>query len=102
MSSGFLSETWDFVLKKKIFSLREHHGVGDTSGTKLGEAGGNFQFPAKFVVFDNHGLELMHFESKVWSIRNQFTFYDNIRVELGTIRKKIAKLIGEEYWVEKN
>jgi hypothetical protein len=36
------------------------------------------------------------------SLQNEFTFYDNKGVELGTIRKKIIKLIGEEYWVEKN
>ena len=44
----------------------------------------------------------MHLEGKMLSLRNQFTFYDNYGAELGTIKKKIVKLIGEEYWVEKN
>ena len=35
------------------------------------------------------------------SLRNEFTIYDNQGAELGTIRKKIVKLIGEEYWMEK-
>jgi uncharacterized protein YxjI len=35
------------------------------------------------------------------SLRSEFTIYDNQGAELGTIRKKIAKLIGEEFWVKK-
>jgi uncharacterized protein YxjI len=93
----------DLVLKKKILSVREHYDLEDVSGTKLGEADGNlFQFPAKFVVIDANGSELMHLKGKVLSLRNQFTFYDNAGAELGTIRKKIVKLIGEEYWVERD
>jgi uncharacterized protein YxjI len=70
---------------------------------RLGEADGNLiQLPAKFVVIDTSGSELMHLKEKVISLRNQFTFYDNAGKELGTIRKKIIKLIGEEFWVEKD
>ena len=93
----------DFILKKKLLSLREHYDLEDTSGTKLGEADGNlFQFPAKFVVIDTSGSELMHLEGKVFSLRNQFAFYDGTGAELGTIKKKILKPIGEEYWIEKD
>jgi uncharacterized protein YxjI len=94
----------DLVLKKKkILSVREHYDLENVTGTKLGEADGNlFQFPAKFVVIDTNGSELMHLEGKILSLRNQFTFHDNAGAELGTIKKKIVKLIGEEYWVEKN
>jgi uncharacterized protein YxjI len=97
-----LLEINDFVLKKKILSLREHYDLEDQTGTKLGEAYGNlFQFPAKFVVIDTIGSELMHLKGKVFSLRNQFIFYDNTGAELGTIKKKIVKPIGEEYWVER-
>jgi uncharacterized protein YxjI len=100
---NFLFETNEIVLKKKMLSVREHYDFEDLRGTKLGAAEGNIlQFPPKFVLFDNHGLELMHLEGKMVSIRNQFTIYDNQGAELGTIKKKIAKLIGEEFWVEKN
>jgi uncharacterized protein YxjI len=93
----------DLVLKKKILSLREHYDLEDVKGTKLGEADGNLvQFPAKFVVIDSNGSELMRLAGKVLSLRNQFTFSDNAGTELGTIKKKIVKLIGEEYWVEKD
>lgn len=93
----------DFVLKKKILSLREHYDLEALDGTKLGEAEGNlFQFPSKFVVVDLAGSELMRLEGRVLSFRRQFTFYDDAGMELGTIRKKLAKLIGEEYWVEKD
>ena len=93
----------DLVLKKKILSVREHYDLEDRSGVKLGEADGNlFQFPAKFVVVDTHGSELMQVKGKVLSLRSQFTFYDDAGEELGTIKKKLVKLIGEEYWVEKN
>lgn len=92
----------DLVLKKKIVSVREHYDMKDRTGSKLGEADGNFfQIPAKFVVNDNTGSELMHVDGKVFSLRKQFTFYDNTGNELGTINKKLAKLIGQEYWVEK-
>ena len=98
-----LFEVNDVVLKKKILSVREHYDLEDRNGTKLGEADGNlFQFPAKFVVVNTTGLELMRLEGKVFSFRSQFTFYGSSGGELGTIKKKIVKLIGEEYWVEKN
>jgi uncharacterized protein YxjI len=102
-SSDLLSEINDFVLKKKLLSMREHYDLEDKTGTKLGEADGNlFQFPAKFVVIDTHGSELMHLEGKVLSFRDQFAFYDPSGAELGTIKKKIVKLIGSEYWIERN
>lgn len=103
MSQSFLLEANDLVMKKKILSMREHYDFEDTTGNKLGEADGNlFQFPARFVVADTHGLELMHLEGKVLSLRNQFTFYGSAGEELGTIKKKLAKLVGKEFWVEKN
>ena len=102
-SSNSLLDIKDFVIKKKIMSVREHYDIEDLTGSKLGEAEGNlFQLPAKFNVVDNNGSGLMFMEGKVLSFRDQFNFYDNNMVELGTIKKKIAKLIGEEYWVEKN
>jgi uncharacterized protein YxjI len=102
-STNALLEINNLILKKKILSVREHYDLENVTGTKLGEADGNlFQFPAKFVVIDTNRYELMHLAGKVLSLRNQFTFYDSVGVELGTIRKKIVKLIGEEYWVEKD
>jgi uncharacterized protein YxjI len=99
----YLLEANDFVMKKKILSLREHYDFEDQTGTKIGGADGNlFQLPAKFTVFDTHGLEAMHLEGKVLSLRKQFTFYGASGEELGTIKKKIVKFIGEEFWVEKN
>ena len=103
MSQSFLLETNDFIMKKKILSAREHYDFEDLKGNKLGEADGNIvQVPPKFVVKDTHGLELMHLQGKVFSLRREFTFYGSAGEELGTIKKKIAKLIGEEFWVEKN
>jgi uncharacterized protein YxjI len=93
----------DFVLKKKILSMREHYDLEDRTETKLGEADGNlFQFLAKFAVIDTNGSELMHLEGKVFSLRKEFIFYDDADAELRTIRKKLVKLIGEEYWVERD
>jgi len=98
-----LLETNDFIMKKKILSAREHYDFEDTQGNKLGEADGNFlQIPAKFVIKDIHEIELMHLEGKMLSFRNQFSFYGSANEELGTIKKKLAKLIGEEFWIEKN
>ena len=98
-----LLEANDFVMKKKILSLREHYDFEDVSGPKLGEADGNFfQFPAKFAVVDTHGLELMHLEGKILTLRHQFTIYSPTGEELGTMKRKIVKLIGEEFWLEKN
>jgi uncharacterized protein YxjI len=103
MSQSFLLEATEFIMKKKILSAREHYDFEDLTGNKLGEASGNFfQVPAKFAVKDTHGLELMHLEGKVLSLRKQFSFYSSANEELGTIKKKLAKLVGEEFWVEKN
>ena len=99
---AYLLEANDFVMKKKILSLREHYDFEDLSGAKIGEADGNlFQVPAKFDVIDTHGLEVMHLEGKILSLRKQFTFHGASGEELGTIKKKIVKLIGEEFWVKK-
>ena len=104
--SGILSpllEPSDFVMNKKIFSLREHYDFEDTMGNKIGEGDGNFfQMPAKFDVVDKYGAKVMEVHGKLISIRNQFTFKDFEGHELGVIKKKILKLIGEEYWVEQN
>ncbi len=101
-ATGSLSTLNDLVMKKKILSLREHYNFEDRDGANLGQAEGNFfQFPARFAVTEANGSEFMHLEGKILSLRKQFTFYDNLGQELGTIKKKIVKLIGEEYWVEK-
>ncbi len=101
--ADYLLKINDFILKKRILSLREHYDLEDRSGTKLGEAEGNLiQLPARFVVIDSNGSEMMRLEGKVLSLRSQFTFYDNAGAELGTMKKKILKPIGEEFWLEKN
>jgi len=100
---GPLPSTNDIVLKKKILSLREHYDLEDRNGVKIGEAEGNFfQLPAKFVVKDSIGGELMHIDGKILSLRKEFTFHDSSGMALGIIKKKLVKLIGEEYWVEKD
>jgi uncharacterized protein YxjI len=101
--SSPLLETNEIVLRKKILSIREHYDLEDKNGNKLGEADGNlFQFPAMFVVKDLNGLEQMYIEGKIFSLRKQFSFHDSSGKDLGTIKKKIVKLIGEEYWVERS
>ena len=101
-SANSLSGVNDIVLKKKLISMHEHYDLENVTRTKLGEAEGNlFQFPVKFTVKDTNGSELMRLEGKRFSLRKQFTIYDNAGAELGIMQKKIAKLIGEEYWVEK-
>ena len=98
-----LLEANDFIIKKKILSMHEHYDFEDLKGNKLGEADGNLvQVPPKFVVKDSHGLELMHLQGKVFSLRHEFTFHGSSGEEIGTIKKKIVKLVGEEFWVEKN
>ncbi len=98
-----LLENSDFIMQKKILSAREHYDFLDLKGNNLGEADGNFiQVPPKFMVIDTHGVELMHLQGKTFSFHREFTIYDSNGEELGTIKRKIAKLVGEEFWVEKN
>ncbi len=94
----------ELIMKKKILSLREHYDFEDRSGRKLGEGDGNFfQLPAKFVVLDSLSRsEVMHIVGKLISLRHEFTFYDSSGNALGSMKKKIMKLIGEEYWIERN
>jgi len=103
-SAGNLLSEPDIVMKKKILSLREHYDFEDRSGRKLGEGDGNFfQIPAKFTVKSSaDNQELMHINGKLISIRHEFDFFDPSGNQLGSMKKKIVKLIGEEYWVEKN
>ena len=96
----------DLIMTKKILSLREHYDISDRDGRKIGEGDGNFvQVPAKFVVSevaDSSKKEVMHIDGKVLSLRHQFTLYDANGNSLGELKKKIAKLIGQEYWLELN
>jgi len=102
-NSNYLFETNEVVMKKKIFSVREHYDFQDAKGAPLAYAEANFlQVPPKFVVVDTHGSELMRLQGKMVTLRSEFTIYDNQGVELGAIRRKIARLIGEEFWVEQN
>jgi uncharacterized protein YxjI len=98
-----LLEANKVVLKKKILSLWEHYDFETPEGIKLGEADANLiQLPARFIVHDAGGAEVMHIEGKLISLRPQYTINDPAGVELGTITKKLVKLIGTEFWVEKN
>jgi len=104
-----LLEAREIVMKKKIMSLREHYDFEDRSGRKLGEGDGNFfQAPARFVVFSspdslgNPRQEIMHIDGKILSLRHEFKLYDANGHELGSMKKKIAKLVGQEYWLEQN
>jgi uncharacterized protein YxjI len=93
----------DLVLNKKILSLREHYDLRDRDGNFLGQAEGNFfQFPARFVVQDQSGAEVMHVDGKLISLRREFEMYDSSGNLLAAIKKKIVKLFGSEYWLELN
>jgi uncharacterized protein YxjI len=97
-----LLETADFIMQKKILSMHEHYDFSDLQGNKLGEADGNLvQLPPKFDIKDNYGFEVMYLQGREFSQHNEFAFYDSAGEVLGTIRK-IVKLLGEEFWVEKN
>src|SRR5579864_7862874 len=104
-----LLEARDIVMKKKIMSIREHYDFEDPSGKNLGEGNGNFfQVPAKFVVLTspdslgNARHEIMHIDGKLLSLRHEFDMYDSNANLLGIMKKKIVKLIGQEYWLEQN
>lgn len=103
-----LVDARDIVMKKKILSLREHYDLEDTGGKKIGEGDGNFiQMPAKFVLSDftpgsGRTGEVMRIDGKLISLRHQFNFYDSAGISLGSMKKKIVKLIGQEYWIEKD
>ncbi len=100
---NILLSTKDFVMTKKILSIREHYDFTTRDGTKLGEGDGNFlQFPAKFTVLDANNSEIMHLNGKLLSIRREFDIYDPSGNLVGIMKKKLVKLIGSEYWVERN
>jgi uncharacterized protein YxjI len=89
-------------MKKKIFSMREHYDLEDPSGNKLGEGDGNFfQLPARFLITSN-GQQVMEIQGKLISLRHEFNLSDSSGAPLGTMKKKIVKLIGQEYWLEQN
>ncbi len=95
--------TNEIVMKKRILSLTEYYDIEDRAGNRLAEGEGNFiQIPPKFQVKDPRtGMLVFQIEGKLFTLHNEFSFKDSLGVELGTIRKKIVKLIGEEFWIEK-
>jgi uncharacterized protein YxjI len=101
IAGTLLLSTKDLVLNKKILSVREHYDIQNMAGNPLGEAEGNFfQLPAKFVVQDSNGSQVMYIVGKLVSLRREFDMYDPAGTPLAAIKKKIAKLIGSEYWLE--
>ena len=103
-SGSSIIEATELLMTKKILSLREHYDIADRSGNILAKGEGNFiQIPAIFEVVDaRYGQMIMQIEGKVLTLHNQFTITDNLGMELGTIRKKLMKFIGEEFWIEKD
>ena len=77
---------------------------------KLGEGDGNFfQVPAKFSVLsikEGQGTpasnRLCILMASSISLRHEFRIYDYSNSLLGVMKKKIVKLIGQEYWLEQN
>jgi len=96
--------TNEIVMKKRILSLREHYDIEDRSGNRLAEGEGNFiQIPAIFQVKDpRSNAHIMEIEGKILTLHKQFTIKDYGGVPLGIIQKKIVKLIGQEFWIEKD
>ena len=96
--------TNEIVMKKRILSLREHYDIEDRSGNRLAEGEGNFiQIPAAFQVKDpRSNSHIMEIEGKILTLHKQFTIKDYNGVPLGIIQKKIVKLIGQEFWIEKD
>jgi uncharacterized protein YxjI len=93
----------EFIMTKKILSVREHYDFTSRDGSRLGEGDGNFfQLPAKFVVLDAKNSEIMHLNGRLFSIRREFDMYDPSGNLIGMMKKKLVKLIGSEYWVEKD
>ncbi len=90
-------------MNKKLLSLREHYDLQDRQGTYVGEADGNFlQLPAKFSVYDQTRSEVMHLQGKILSLRKEFAMYNPSGNQPGVIRKKLLRLVGSEYWLERN
>jgi len=106
--SKSLLEVNDFVLKKKSLFSGWHYDLEDTTGNKLGEANFNMHrvstlmFTPTFTVIDTNGSEVMHLEMKMPSSRIEYTFFDPAGAEIATIKKKILKFPGDEFWIEKN
>ncbi|MGA2665493.1 MAG: LURP-one-related family protein [Nitrososphaerales archaeon] len=98
-----LTSSRDVLMTKKILSLHEHYDLQDPQGNPLGEAEGNLvQLPARFVVKDRSGAEVVHLAGKLVSLRREFEIYDPSGNPLAAIKKKIVKLFGSEYWLEKD
>ena len=44
----------------------------------------------------------MYTEGKTFFLRKEFSLYDNADKFLGTMKNKLPKLKGHEYWIERN
>jgi uncharacterized protein YxjI len=102
-----LLDAREIVMKKRIVSITEHYDFEDRNGKKLGEGDGNFfQFPARFMIYSVTGggsnQLVMRLEGKLITLRYEFTLFDEQGNQLGTIKRKIVRLIGEEFWLEQN
>ncbi len=101
--NGALLSTREFIMTKKILSIREHYDFTSRGGMNLGEGDGNFfQLPAKFVVLDSNNSEIMHLNGRLLSIRREFDMFDPSGNLISIMKKKLIKLIGSEYWVERD
>jgi uncharacterized protein YxjI len=83
-----LLEANEFIIIKKILTVRRHYDFLDVQGNTIGEADGSMvQIPPKFNVFDSRGIEVMRLRGKVLSNDKIYTFYDSVGEQIGTIRE---------------
>ena len=94
---------WNCTEEKEDNFNEDHYDLEDRNGIKLREADNNlFQIPARFVVKDINDSKLMYTEGKTFSLRKEFSLYDNADKFLGTMKNKLPKLKGHKYWIERN
>jgi uncharacterized protein YxjI len=101
--SNYLFKINNLVMKKRFF-LSGNIDFQDIKGASLASAEANFgQIPPKNLSSSTRMVQSSCvFREKWFSLRSEFVIYDSQGVALGTSRRKIAKLIGEEFWVEKD
>lgn len=99
--SQSLLEAKEFILTKKILSVRTHYDFLDLQGNKLGEAYGNLvQIPSKFSAFDSKGTQVIQIAGKAFSNDRTYTFYNSSGEQIGTI-KAIFQKEGSQFFVYK-
>lgn len=90
-----------YIIDQKLLSIHGTYLIRDSNGYEIGKAEGKLlSWGAKYRFLDASGRMLGRLNQKVVRVRPTFQILDANENLVVTMKRKLFKLIGSEYWFE--